>query len=62
MEYLIEEYKKKGRPVAAIIVEPIQSEGGDNHGSKQFFQGLQRIAKKVSTLILLIYYFRLLEI
>ncbi|KAA8643611.1 hypothetical protein EYZ11_006962 [Aspergillus tanneri] len=32
-------------PVAGIIVEPIQSEGGDNHASAQFFQGLQVITK-----------------
>ncbi|TDZ32574.1 4-aminobutyrate aminotransferase [Colletotrichum spinosum] len=33
-------------PVAAIIVEPIQSEGGDNHASPAFFQGLRDITKK----------------
>lgn len=33
-------------PVAGIIVEPIQSEGGDNHASPAFFQGLQAITKK----------------
>ncbi|PLB45216.1 4-aminobutyrate aminotransferase [Aspergillus steynii IBT 23096] len=32
-------------PVAGIIVEPIQSEGGDNHASPQFFQELQAITK-----------------
>ncbi|OGM46990.1 hypothetical protein ABOM_004443, partial [Aspergillus bombycis] len=31
--------------VAGIIVEPIQSEGGDNHASPEFFQGLQAITK-----------------
>lgn len=34
------------RPVAGIVVEPIQSEGGDHYGSPAFFQGLQRIAKE----------------
>ncbi|PWZ03075.1 4-aminobutyrate aminotransferase [Testicularia cyperi] len=33
-------------PVAAIIVEPIQSEGGDNHASPAFFQGLRDVTKK----------------
>ena len=33
-------------PVAAVIVEPIQSEGGDNHASPAFFQGLRAIATK----------------
>ncbi|RKK67959.1 4-aminobutyrate aminotransferase [Fusarium oxysporum] len=32
-------------PVAAIIVEPIQSEGGDNHASPEFFKSLQQITK-----------------
>ncbi|KAJ5834301.1 hypothetical protein N7447_000327 [Penicillium robsamsonii] len=35
-------------PVAGIIVEPIQSEGGDNHASPNFFQKLQAIAKRHS--------------
>lgn len=33
-------------PVAAVIVEPIQSEGGDNHASPAFFQGLREVTKK----------------
>jgi len=33
-------------PVAALIVEPIQSEGGDNHASAVFFQGLRDLTKK----------------
>ncbi|KAI9167764.1 aminotransferase class-III [Paramyrothecium foliicola] len=33
-------------PVAGLIVEPIQSEGGDNHASAAFFQGLRDITKK----------------
>jgi len=43
---LIEKWKKKGNPVAGMIVEPIQSEGGDHHASSEFFQELQKIAKK----------------
>ncbi|OAA64921.1 4-aminobutyrate aminotransferase [Cordyceps fumosorosea ARSEF 2679] len=30
------------QPVAALIVEPIQSEGGDNHASPSFFQALRK--------------------
>jgi L-lysine 6-transaminase len=30
--------------VCAIIIEPIQSEGGDNHFRKEFFQSLRKIA------------------
>lgn len=36
-----------GKPVAGIVVEPIQSEGGDNHASNEFFQELQQIGKRV---------------
>ncbi|RZC33222.1 4-aminobutyrate aminotransferase, mitochondrial-like [Asbolus verrucosus] len=46
VEELFEKYEKKGVPVAGIIVEPIQSEGGDNEASPEFFQGLQKIVKK----------------
>ncbi|CAH1170438.1 unnamed protein product [Phaedon cochleariae] len=46
VEELIEQYRKKGVPVAGIVIEPIQSEGGDNEASPEFFQKLQRIAKK----------------
>ncbi|OWF52737.1 4-aminobutyrate aminotransferase, mitochondrial-like [Mizuhopecten yessoensis] len=41
----IHAWEKKGSPVAGMIVEPIQSEGGDNHASPYFFQELQDIAK-----------------
>lgn len=33
----------KKKPVAALVVEPIQAEGGDNHASPAFFRGLQKI-------------------
>jgi len=46
VEELIEKQSKEGVPVAGMIIEPIQAEGGDNHGSKEFFQGLDRIAHK----------------
>ncbi|XP_050532921.1 4-aminobutyrate aminotransferase, mitochondrial [Daktulosphaira vitifoliae] len=46
VEELIEKWEKKGNPVAGIIIEPIQAEGGDNHASPEFFQELQKIAKK----------------
>ena len=34
--------------MVGIICEPVQAEGGDNHASPAFFQGLQDIATKVS--------------
>jgi len=35
--------KEAGRDVAAVIVEPVQAEGGDNHASASFFLGLRRL-------------------
>lgn len=46
VEELIEKQAKLGIPVAGMMVEPIQAEGGDYHGSKEFFQGLDKISKK----------------
>jgi 4-aminobutyrate aminotransferase/(S)-3-amino-2-methylpropionate transaminase len=40
-------WSKKGVPVAGIVSEPIQCEGGDNFASPAFFQGLQDIALEV---------------
>ncbi|WWD20158.1 4-aminobutyrate aminotransferase [Kwoniella shandongensis] len=48
----LEEYEKiliegkTTRPVAAVIIEPILSEGGDKHASNSFFRSLRLIAKK----------------
>jgi 4-aminobutyrate aminotransferase/(S)-3-amino-2-methylpropionate transaminase len=39
-------------PVAAVIVEPVQSEGGDNHASPAFFKGLQEITKRNDVLFI----------
>lgn len=33
-------------PVAGIIIEPIQSEGGDHEASPEFFQSLQKLCAK----------------
>uniref|UniRef100_A0A8C5VV98 4-aminobutyrate aminotransferase, mitochondrial n=1 Tax=Microcebus murinus TaxID=30608 RepID=A0A8C5VV98_MICMU len=46
VEDLIVKYRKKEKTVAGIIVEPIQSEGGDNHASDDFFRKLRDIARK----------------
>ncbi|XP_019642688.1 PREDICTED: 4-aminobutyrate aminotransferase, mitochondrial-like [Branchiostoma belcheri] len=43
---LMQEYKNKGRPVAGVVVEPIQSEGGDRHASNNFFRQLRKLAKE----------------
>lgn len=39
-------------PIAALLIEPIQSEGGDNHGSAAFFQGLRDITIKHGALMI----------
>ncbi|KAK7534010.1 aminotransferase class-III-domain-containing protein [Phyllosticta citribraziliensis] len=39
-------------PPAAIIIEPVQSEGGDNHASPAFFRGLREITKKHDILMI----------
>lgn len=40
-------------PVAGLLVEPIQSEGGDNHASPAFFQGLRDITLKYGALLIM---------
>ncbi|XP_078611989.1 4-aminobutyrate aminotransferase, mitochondrial-like [Branchiostoma floridae x Branchiostoma japonicum] len=42
---IIVDSKTTGQPVAGLVVEPIQAEGGDHHASNTFFRQLQRIAK-----------------
>ncbi|XP_070779260.1 4-aminobutyrate aminotransferase, mitochondrial isoform X4 [Enoplosus armatus] len=46
VEDLIVKWRQKGKPVAGIVIEPIQAEGGDNHASPDFFRNLRNIARK----------------
>lgn len=46
VEDLIDQWNKKCNNVAGIVVEPIQSEGGDYEASPAFFQQLQCLAKR----------------
>jgi len=46
VEETLERQVKVANPCVGMIVEPIQSEGGDHHGSNAWFQGLQAICKK----------------
>ncbi|WPK26183.1 hypothetical protein PUMCH_003531 [Australozyma saopauloensis] len=39
-------------PIAAVLIEPIQSEGGDNHASNEFFQGLRDVTLKYGSLLI----------
>lgn len=44
-EAILQSRKPSGKPIAALVVEPIQSEGGDNHASVDFFKALRKITK-----------------
>jgi len=46
VEELIESASREGQPVAGVISEPIQAEGGDNHASAEFFRGLAEICAR----------------
>lgn len=39
-------------PVAAAVIEPVQSEGGDNHASPAFFRGIREITKRHNILLI----------
>ena len=41
VEEILEKQTKIGNPVVGVIVEPVQSEGGDHHGSNAWFQVFQ---------------------
>ena len=45
--------KNNPSDIAALIIEPIQGEGGDNHFRKEFFQQLQKICKKHEIMFIL---------
>ncbi|KAL2017689.1 hypothetical protein VTK56DRAFT_1849 [Thermocarpiscus australiensis] len=49
VEHLILHYHV---PPAAVVVEPIQSEGGDNHASPAFFRGLRELTRKHGVLLI----------
>ncbi|KAI9476729.1 hypothetical protein LPJ79_002045 [Coemansia sp. RSA 1821] len=39
-------------PIAAVIVEPIQSEGGDRHASAEFFRAVRSITQEADVLMI----------
>lgn len=39
-------------PPVAVVIEPIQSEGGDNHASPAFFRSLRELTKKHDVLLI----------
>uniref|UniRef100_A0A5S6QGK5 Uncharacterized protein n=1 Tax=Trichuris muris TaxID=70415 RepID=A0A5S6QGK5_TRIMR len=52
VEDTIYSWNKKGNNVAAVIVEPIQAEGGDHWASPAFFRNLQSVVKKYGTALI----------
>lgn len=46
VEDMVVQSQTSGPRITGLIVEPIQAEGGDNHGSNRWFQGLQDICKR----------------
>jgi len=48
-ERLIKEWPQ---PPAAVVIEPIQSEGGDNHATPNFFRGLRALTRKHNVLFI----------
>ncbi|KAK9449344.1 4-AMINOBUTYRATE aminotransferase [Limtongia smithiae] len=49
LEAVLDEWKFR---VSAIVIEPIQSEGGDNHATPFFFQNLRRITRERGILMI----------
>jgi len=43
VDEIMHKQKATGKDVAAVVVEPVQAEGGDNHASPDFFLGLRRL-------------------
>ncbi|KAK3295654.1 aminotransferase class-III-domain-containing protein [Chaetomium fimeti] len=39
-------------PPCAVVVEPIQSEGGDNHATASFFRGLREVTRRHGVLLI----------
>jgi 4-aminobutyrate aminotransferase/(S)-3-amino-2-methylpropionate transaminase len=48
-ERLIKEWHA---PPVAVVVEPVQSEGGDNHASPAFFRGLRELTKRTNVMFI----------
>lgn len=45
-------YSQYGKRVAAILIEPMQGEGGDNHFRAEFLAGLRRIADERDSMLI----------
>ena len=63
VKQLIDYYNNvKKKPVAGVVVEPVQAEGGDHHGSAYFFQNLQRIVREVCLKLKIFFPFTVLKL
>jgi len=45
-------YAQRGNTIAAILIEPMQGEGGDNHFRPEFLRALRRIADERESLLI----------
>ncbi len=45
-------FAERGHDIAAILIEPVQSEGGDNHFRGEFLRALRRIADEREALLI----------
>ena len=45
-------FDERGHEIAAILIEPVQCEGGDNHVRPEFLAGLRRIADEREALLI----------
>jgi L-lysine 6-transaminase len=52
VKQIMKAFKDHRDDICAIIVEPIQSEGGDNHFRKEFLQELRKIADKEEAMLI----------
>ncbi len=52
MKQICEVFEQKAADIAAIIIEPIQGEGGDNHFRGEFLHALRRICDEHDVLLI----------
>jgi L-lysine 6-transaminase len=45
-------FDERGHDIAAILIEPVQCEGGDNHFRPEFLAGLRRVANEREALLI----------
>jgi L-lysine 6-transaminase len=51
LEEIAAAYGRRGNTIAAIVIEPMQGEGGDNHFRPEFLRELRRIADERESLL-----------